>query len=95
MLLAHVGLDGDRPHVELERIDEDAPLCAVHLGHSAYVCGVNARYYRSSGQEFGLVLRGVVVYHVPGVPGTVCRRGLAAFRGRESRARGPYRIGTI
>ena len=26
-------------------------------------------------KDFGLVLRGLVVYHVPGVPGTVCSGG--------------------
>ena len=31
-------------------------------------------------KDFGLVLKGVVVYHVPGVPGTVCSGGLAGFR---------------
>ena len=33
----------------------------------------------------GLVLRGVEVYHVPGVPGTVCSGGLAGLRGREGK----------
>ena len=39
-------------------------------------------------KDFGLVLRGVVVYHVPGVSGTVCSGGLAGFRGRGCRGEG-------
>ncbi len=36
-------------------------------------------------KDFGLVLRGLVMNHVPGVPGTVCSGGLARFRGRGCR----------
>lgn len=38
--------------------------------------------------DFGLGLRAVVVYHVPGVPGTVCSGGLAGFSGRGCRGEG-------
>ena len=52
--------------------------------HIVFIKGIIDRLVK----DFGLVLRGVVVYHMPGVRGTVCSGGLAGFRGRGCRGEG-------
>ena len=46
-------------------------------------------------KDSGLVLRGLVVYRVPGVSGTVGSGGLAGFRGRGCRGKRSYRVGGV
>ena len=46
-------------------------------------------------KDFGLVLRRVVVFMCPGVPGTVCSGGLGRIQGRGCRGKGPYRVGGV
>ena len=52
-------------------------------------------YYRSSGQGFGLVLRGVVVYQVPRGGRHSVQRGLGRIQGRGCRGKGSYRVGGV
>ena len=67
------------------------PTPAEYDGRIVLIQGLIDRLVK----DFALVLRGVVVYPVPGVPGTVCSGGLAGFRGRGCRGEGVLRVGGV
>ena len=59
----------------------------------ARVYSVYKGYYQSSGQGFRAGLERVVVFHVAGVPGTVCSGGVAGFKGVDEGGKGSYTVG--
>ena len=70
-------------------------LGGLALGTSSLlpVYSVYKGYYQSSGQGFRAGLERVVVFHVAGVPGTVCSGGVAGFKGVDEGGKGSYTVG--
>ena len=63
---------------------EPAPLVLsehIYVQRVVFIQGIIDRLVK----DFGLVLRGLVLCHLPGVSGTVCSGGPAGFRGRGCR----------